>query len=100
MSTLYLGCQSLLQGRGLSPDTGASEIHRPSKGMTARLDPAETVVRPEPGLARGRYEAPAWVFVAVAAAAIFGLALAGGRAVWLYRRRTRPAPSSRRRGRG
>jgi hypothetical protein len=35
----------------------------------------EAVERPEPGLARGRWEAPAWVFyAALAAAAAFGLA--------------------------
>jgi hypothetical protein len=34
--------------------------------------PSETVERPEPGLARGRWEAPGWFFYAVAAAAILG----------------------------
>jgi hypothetical protein len=33
----------------------------------------ETVERPEPGLARGRFEAPAWFFYAVLAAAILGM---------------------------
>jgi hypothetical protein len=32
----------------------------------------DPVVRPEPGLARGHWEAPAWVFLAVAAAAVLG----------------------------
>jgi hypothetical protein len=31
------------------------------------------VERPEPGLARGRFEAPAWFFYAVLAAAILGM---------------------------
>jgi hypothetical protein len=34
--------------------------------------PSETVERPEPGLARGRWEAPGWFFYAVAVAAILG----------------------------
>jgi hypothetical protein len=34
--------------------------------------PSDDVVRPEPGLARGRWEAPAWAFYAVAAAALLG----------------------------
>jgi hypothetical protein len=32
----------------------------------------ETVERPEPGLARGRWEAPAWFFYAVLAATVLG----------------------------
>jgi hypothetical protein len=38
----------------------------------AQVSPSETVQRPEPGLARGRWEAPAWVFYAVAVAAVLG----------------------------
>ncbi len=34
--------------------------------------PSETIERPEAGLAAGRWEAPAWAFVAVAAAAVLG----------------------------
>ncbi|MGO9833042.1 MAG: hypothetical protein ACLP1X_02370 [Polyangiaceae bacterium] len=34
--------------------------------------PREAVVRPDPGLARGLWEAPAWVFYLVAALAIVG----------------------------
>ncbi len=34
---------------------------------------AEAVERPDPGLARGRWEAPAWVFYAIAAAAVLAL---------------------------
>jgi hypothetical protein len=34
--------------------------------------PTETVERPEPGLARGRWEAPAWLFYAVLIAAVVG----------------------------
>ena len=36
------------------------------------LSPSETVERPEPGLARGRWEGPAWMFYAVAVAAVLG----------------------------
>ena len=32
----------------------------------------EVVEHPDPGLARGRWEAPEWVFYAVAAAAVMG----------------------------
>jgi hypothetical protein len=34
--------------------------------------PTETVQRPDGGLARGRWEAPAWAFYVVAAAALLG----------------------------
>ena len=30
----------------------------------------EVVTRPEPGIARGKWEAPAWIFVAVAVVAV------------------------------
>jgi hypothetical protein len=33
---------------------------------------SETVERPDPGLARGRWEAPAWSFTVVAIAALLG----------------------------
>jgi hypothetical protein len=39
----------------------------PSAGETS-----ETVERPEPGLARGHWEAPAWFFYAVLAATVLG----------------------------
>ena len=32
--------------------------------------PGEIVHRPDPGLARGKWEAPSWVFLAVAVAAV------------------------------
>jgi hypothetical protein len=60
---------------------------------------SESVARPEPGLASGRYEAPQWVFLAVAAAAILGLVVAGALAVrteWARRAGQLPPPSSRR----
>jgi hypothetical protein len=34
--------------------------------------PTETVQRPPPGLARGRWEAPPWLFYAVIVAAVVG----------------------------
>ncbi len=61
--------------------------------------PTESVLRPDPGLARGRYEAPSWAFMAVAAAALLGLAFVVGRAGRAWWVRSRPAPSSRRKGR-
>jgi hypothetical protein len=33
-------------------------------------EPSQVVERPEPGLARGRWEAPAWVFYAVVLATV------------------------------
>jgi hypothetical protein len=36
---------------------------------------SEVVTRPEPGIGRGRWEAPAWVFVVVAVAAFVSGAL-------------------------
>ena len=41
-------------------------------GAALQTAPAasETVERPEPGLARGRWEAPGWFFYAVAVAAL------------------------------
>ena len=36
--------------------------------------PSESVVRPDSGLARGRYEAPSWAFALIAVAAIGTLA--------------------------
>jgi len=49
----------------------------PAPGAPARLrsEPAQTrerVLRPPPGLARGRWEAPAWAFWLVAASAVLG----------------------------
>lgn len=38
--------------------------------MTQASQPTETVTRPEPGLARGKWEAPAWAFWAGLAVAI------------------------------
>jgi hypothetical protein len=32
----------------------------------------EVVTRPDPGIAQGKWEAPAWVFVAVAVVAVLG----------------------------
>jgi hypothetical protein len=43
----------------------------------------ETVERPEPGLARGRWEAPAWFFYAVLAATVLGSI------AWAFRLRAR-----------
>jgi hypothetical protein len=48
---------------------------------------SEVSVRPEPGLARGLWEAPSWVLFAALAGAAFAAAAWGARA--LSRRRTR-----------
>lgn len=39
---------------------------------TSRDAPRETVVRPNPGLARGRWEGPRWAFALVAALTVLG----------------------------
>lgn len=38
----------------------------------ASSQPTEIVTRPEPGLARGQWEAPAWLFWALLAAIVLG----------------------------
>lgn len=38
-------------------------------------EPTETVTRPDPGLARGKWEAPAWAFWVVLAVVVVGGAL-------------------------
>jgi hypothetical protein len=43
-----------------------------SQPLLGQALPSETVERPEPGLARGRWEGPAWMFYVVAAVAILG----------------------------
>jgi hypothetical protein len=55
------------------------------------IDAIQVVERPEPGLARGRWEAPVWVFwavIAVTAAAGIAWAVRGLRALF-SRRATR-----------
>jgi hypothetical protein len=39
------------------------------------LQPTETVTRPDPGLARGRWEAPPWAFWAMLAVLLLGTLL-------------------------
>ena len=50
----------------------------PSRLATAQPAPApsatEVVTRPEPGLARGKWEAPAWVFWVMLAVVVLGAA--------------------------
>ena len=38
--------------------------------LQGALDSGGTLLRPEPGLARGRWEAPTWLFYALLAAAV------------------------------
>lgn len=40
--------------------------------MQAAPTASETIERPEPGLARGRWEAPRWAFALVAALTVIG----------------------------
>jgi hypothetical protein len=56
--------------------------------VSVRIEPStgETVERPEPGLARGRFEAPAWFFYAILLATLAG-ALAWAIAARTKRRR-------------
>ena len=44
----------------------------PASALTPSPAPSDDVVRPDAGLARGPWEAPAWAFYAVAAAALLG----------------------------
>ncbi len=39
------------------------------------LEPSETVTRPDPGLARGKWEAPAWAFWVTLAVIVAGSTL-------------------------
>lgn len=39
------------------------------------VQPTETVTRPDPGLARGKWEAPAWAFWVMLAVVLIGTAL-------------------------
>lgn len=39
------------------------------------LEPTETVTRPDPGLARGKWEAPAWAFWVALAVVLVGTTL-------------------------
>jgi len=48
----------------------ASSVQEP-----AARDGTETVTRPEPGLARGKWEAPAWAFWAALAVVLVGSTL-------------------------
>jgi hypothetical protein len=59
-------------GSGASAGPSASATAAPAGN--APSPPAETVVRPEPGLARGLWEAPAWLFFALALAAVVAAA--------------------------
>ncbi len=75
----------------LQPTPAAS--HDDASAASLRRGPPsnESVQRPDPGLARGRYEAPSWAFMAVAAAALLGLAFVLGRAGWALCKRMRAA---------
>jgi hypothetical protein len=75
-------------------------MDQPSVASSAdTLVPAsETVTRPDPGLARGTWEAPAWAFGVALAVLLVGTALyVAGRLGWFTRRKPTAA---RARGRG
>ena len=59
-------------------------VQAASQALLGQALPSETVERPEPGLARGRWEGPAWVFYVVAAVAILG-GLSWGILAWRAR---------------
>lgn len=73
-------------GSGTSTDAPAGDGAPASDGAN------EIVVRPEPGLARGAWEAPAWAFWAVLAVALAGAALYAARrfGLWRFDRGSRP----------
>ena len=56
------------------------------RAPTAAVAPTATVVRPEPGLARGVLPVPAWVVYAVAGAVVLASALYLARRLGLLRR--------------
>jgi len=60
----------------------------------------ETVTRPDPGLARGKWEAPAWAFWVALAVVVIGVGLYVAKRMGLLRLKKRPAeepaPVSRR----
>ena len=43
--------------------------------MLLSMQPTESVTRPDPGLARGKWEAPAWAFWVALAVVLVGTAL-------------------------
>src|SRR5262249_25457714 len=80
------------------PEGAASPAGAPSPTAS------EIVTRPEPGLARGRWEAPAWVLWAIVALVLVATALYALRRLGLFKLRSDQsadgaglAPASRRR---
>ena len=72
-----------------APGTNAPPPAAPHSGAS------ETVTRPDPGLARGRWEAPAWAFWAALAVVVVGTALyVLGRMGMLRRRKPGRGPKS------
>jgi hypothetical protein len=57
------------------------------------LQPTETVTRPDPGLARGKWEAPAWAFWLMLAVLLGGTALYVLRRMGLLRLKRPPTKS-------
>lgn len=66
----------------------------PSAAPTA----TETVTRPDPGLARGKWEAPAWAFWVALAVVVIGVALYVAKRMGLLRlkKKVEEAPVSKR----
>lgn len=62
----------------------------PSAAPTA----TETVTRPDPGLARGKWEAPAWAFWVALAVVVIGVGLYVARRMGLLRVKKRAAEGS------
>jgi hypothetical protein len=69
---------------------GAAPSAAASGAPTATLSAAEATRRPEPGLARGVWEAPRWAFFVAIAAVVVLAALYAARRAGLLRRRPRP----------
>ena len=55
------------------------------------LQPTETVTRPDPGLARGKWEAPAWAFWLALALIVVGTAVYVLRRMGMLRLRAKAA---------
>lgn len=66
------------------------DFHGSSAKSAGSEGPHETVVRPEPGLARGRWEAPRLFFFAIAVVVLVLAALYFAHKLGLLRRAPRP----------